>query len=222
MIATKQTCYNLFLLFIRPRLFWETIAYDNSPWVALLIIWSVGIAHTLLSTSNRFTTDEMGLTQAASPNLIAQSWPIFWAVILFSGAFSGLLIWWVGGGWYRIRLDLASDERRAEFPGGRTAYQRLARVVYSYSGFVSAGPTVLQILLCTMIYPNYQTAYAASFPLDLLFVFFPFWAVWVSYLGVITLFPVKRWKANVWFLLLPYTFYGLGALLLIIAVAFES
>jgi hypothetical protein len=222
MIAMKQTGYNLLLLFIRPRRFWENTAYDNSPWLALLIIWCLGISYNLGRISHRFMKGEIGLTQEALPNIILQSWPILWAIILFSGAFSGILVWWIGGGWYRIRLDLASDERRAEFPGGRSAYQRLARVVYSYSGFVTAGPQVFYLLLCTMIYPNYQAAYQANSVFDLPLVFLPFWAVWVSYLGVITLFPVKRWKATAWFLILPYTLYGLGALLLTIGLALES
>jgi hypothetical protein len=91
--------------------------------------------------------------------------------------------------------------------GAKDPDHRLARLVYVYASFVAAGPTVAYTLAITLVYENYQAAFLADELYSMLLLVFPFWSVVCSYIGVRTLFDVKRGPALVWFAILPSLLY---------------
>lgn len=138
---------------------------------------------------------------------VVESWVGFWLWVLAAGALGGLFLWWVGGWWYRVRL---------RWSGAENPDARLARLLFVYASFVFAGPKVAATVIQTAVYPDYATAYATEDWFSLAPFIFLFWSISTSYLGVRTLFQVTRWKAQVWFVVLPLVY--LLALGLIVAL----
>ena len=136
---------------------------------------------------------------------ITGSWLGFWSWVLAAGVLSGLGLWWIGGWWYRVRLS---------WLGAADPDERLARLVFVNSSFVFAGPVVAFTMIQTLAYPTYAEAYASEDPAAFLLLVFLLWSLISNYIGVRTLFSVSRWKARLWFVILPGSLYvvALGVL----------
>jgi len=126
--------------------------------------------------------------------MILGSWPLFWLFVLSVGVVSALLLWFIGGWWYNLRI---------RWSGAGAHEERAGRLVYVFSGFVVALPVFAYTAIATGLYDNYGAAWIALGNWSLLFLVFPFWSVLVSYLGVCTQFPVSIRGARLWFLILP-------------------
>jgi len=188
-------------LFIRPRRFFSSqLALGKTPYV-LFVTLCFGMAEAISRIDMEMMRAELGQPrpgwQVLGP-LVTESWVGFWLWVLFVGAIGAALIWWIGGWWYRVRL---------KWCGAQNPDKRLTRLVYVYASFVYAAPSVTLPLAWTLIYPNYAVAYSAGDLFSALFLIFPFWSLIASYVGARTVFEVSRWKARVWFLLLPALFY---------------
>ncbi|RME02034.1 MAG: hypothetical protein D6814_00370 [Calditrichaeota bacterium] len=188
-------------LFIRPRKFFSSqLALGKTSYV-LFVTLCLGMAEAINRIDMEMMRTELGQSRAgweAFGPLVAQSWIGFWLWVLFVGAIGAALIWWIGGWWYRVRLKWCD----AQNPD-----KRQARLVYVYASFVAAGPSVALALAWTLVYPNYAQAYSAGDLFSALIVIFPFWSLIASYAGARTVFDASRWKARVWFVLLPALFY---------------
>jgi hypothetical protein len=83
----------------------------------------------------------------------------------------------------------------------------MARRVYTFQGIVLAGPSVLQVIIQTIIYSNYQEAWDASELWSSLLFVFVFWSCWTSYVAATTAFQLTKFRARIWFLVLPVLLY---------------
>ena len=188
----------LVYLFVRPWVFfthfprmatWFTVAYSS---------WIVGTAEMIDRVDERWVQDEMAGRQDMAHELMV-SWSSYWAVCVGGGLLAALFFYVVGGWWYRVRISFSGDPK----PNAD-----LARRVYILASMVSAFPSVALIALRTVKYATPQEATDLSpFGPDLCVLACVFWSVYVSYRGVRTVFSVVRWKARIWFLILPTAFY---------------
>jgi hypothetical protein len=202
-------------LFFRPRRFFSgQLALGKTPYL-VLVTWCYGISSAIDRIDRELLRVELGRARPSWERLgpmITESWLGFWLWVLLAGALGGIFIWWVGGWWFRVRL---------EWSGALEPDKRLARLVFVYSSFVATGPAVALAVGYSLVYPSYAAAFAADEPYSALFLIFPFWSLISSYLGVRTLFEASRWKARVWFVILPGILYlllfGVVALLLSLA-----
>ncbi len=194
---------NLVDLFVRPRRFFTgQLALGKTPYI-IVAAWCYGIATSVDRIDQEILKSQLGRSNPFAQRLVStvtESWPLFWAWVLAIGAINGLLLWLIGGWWYRKRL---------RWSGAADADKRLARLTYIYSSFVLAGPLVLATLFRTALYPNYAAASDAMESLSVLMLVFPFWSVATSYAGATALFPVSKGRARLWFLILPIVFYVL-------------
>jgi hypothetical protein len=198
-------------LFFRPRLFFAHLAnYQHTPYLAL-VTWCYGMARVIDRIDRLILQAELGYRRERLEMLeplIEGSWVGYWVWVLGLGVVSAIIIWFLGGWWYWLRLRWSD----ANSPDGY-----LARQIYVYSSLIEAAPIVLVTLIYTLVYPDYGTAWNSepSYVL-LLLLLFPFWAVISSYVGVRTGFETTRWKAALWFLVLPISLYlvGIGGILL--------
>jgi hypothetical protein len=208
---------HLFDLFSRPtRFFSSQLGLGRTPYI-LLATWCYGIASAMDRVDQELLRAEFG---EARPSwdvwgpMVTQSWVGYWGFVLTMGVFGGLFLWWLGGWWYRVRLRWAGDP---------TPDPRLARLVYIYSSFVCAGPTVALALLQTALFENYAAAWNAEELYSSIVLVFLFWSLATSYLGARALFHVSRWRAQLWFLVLPAALYvialGLAATLIALFAA---
>lgn len=197
-------------IFIRPsRFFSSQLALGHTPYV-LLVTWCFGIAQAMDRIDINLMRSEFGRVRPGLHTL-AGSWLYYWAFVLAAGLVAGGFLWLLGGWWYRVRLGWSGAVK----PDAKTA-----RLVYIYSSFVLAGPTVLWALIETMTFPNYLAAWQSEEMWSALLLVFPFWSCYSSYRGATTLFTLKRGPARMWFLVLPAVVYFLvlGVLTALFAV----
>ncbi len=94
-----------------------------------------------------------------------------------------------------------------------------AREIYLWSGLVVALPAIVLGLAQTAAFPTFRAAWTEASLWMIVLIVFPFWSVLTSYAGVRERFAVKRGRAILWFLVLPWllfavSFTGLAASLL--------
>ena len=187
-------------LFFRPGEFFKDLSILLQPRYVIPVCWIYGMSSAIDRIDQQIFRKEIGNTTAQSEFItsLAENWIFYWVFVLASGAISGLFLWWIGGWWYRKRL---------QWSGAVDPDPRLARVVYVYASFVLSAPMVINSLIATMVYDNYSQAYYSEESWSLLFLIFPFWSLFTSYRGSRTCFAVSKWKARIWFIILPFLLY---------------
>lgn len=204
---------NLFNLFFRPQRFFmaKTSYQENLP--VFLTAWIVGIANVIDRVSKNLMRDSQDLQPRiySGPylELADTAWPNFWIGVVIAGLIAAGVLWIFGGWWYRVRLD---------FSGVPQTDRYLARVVYIYSTLIYALPVVFFTGLYTWFYSSYRVAYNGEDLYTLLMPLFLFWSIYVSYRGVRTAFPVRKWRARIWFLIVPSLIYGAAFIIAIVAL----
>jgi hypothetical protein len=106
--------------------------------------------------------------------------------------------WLVGGWWYRVRL---------EWSGAKDPDPTEARLVWVYTGLVSALPSLMLLLLDTFRYEDYLESWEETGLLTLIPALALFWSVYVSYRAATTRFALKAVPARLWFFALPLLLY---------------
>ncbi len=191
----------LWMLFVRPRRFFERrYPLDHLPSL-LLVLMCMGIAYA----SGRMEKNMMqaDLDQASAgweklAPLLTESWLGFWGTMLVVGVMGAAWAWYVGGWWYRVRLGWAGDPEPDRVQ---------ARLVYSYASLVQALPHVVVLLVQTATYESYRAAWESPDLWPTLGLPFIFLSVWTSYRGVRASFAVRTGPALVWFVVLPALLY---------------
>ncbi|MFQ5698043.1 MAG: hypothetical protein ACE5IL_07130 [Myxococcota bacterium] len=181
-------------VFLHPRRFFTSqLALGRTPYV-VAVTWCFGASSAIDRVNESLGSG--GLASSVGSRLAgaADSWPAFWIYLALSGAGSGLLLWWFGGWWYRVRLGWC---------GAREPDPRVSRLVYIYSAFVGSAPAVLLVALETVVFTSYREAWMASRANLIWLQGFALWSLWPSYVGATTLFDLGRIRARIWFLVLP-------------------
>jgi hypothetical protein len=189
-------------LFFRPRLFFQSVNLGQGrAWLAA--IWIVGMSGTIDRIDRNLIQSDLGRARPGWDtfgSVITESWIPFWTVVMLGGALSAVFIWYIGGWWYNVRLRWSGA---GDFP------RREGRLVYTFTGLVTAIPGLAYAMIATALAPNYQAAWDAEETWSIVLLVFPFWGVIVSYLGVRTKFAVRPTPARVWFLILPLLVYAI-------------
>jgi hypothetical protein len=186
-------------LFFKPRRFFaDQVTLWKTRYV-VAVCWIAGTAESIDRISQELMeADLKGGVETMPAIEFFGPWPTYWAIVLVTGAISGLFLWWVGGWWYRVRLG---------WSGAKDADPRLARLVYIYSTFVYAAPLIIYTLVETTTYADAVEAYQSESLWPLFLLAFLFWSLVTSYKGVTTLFVVSPWRSRLWFLILPAILY---------------
>lgn len=129
-----------------------------------------------------------------------ESWLQFWVMVFISGTISAVLLWRLGGWWYKKRLHWSGATEV-------TATAHDARRVNAMQKLVFVAPSVALTLVQTAIYQNYREAWHGETTSSMLILALLFWSCWTSYCAATTVFPVQKNKARIWFLILPIVFY---------------
>lgn len=189
------------LLFRPSRFFSPQSLLSKAPEV-YLVAWVSGIAYTMGKVDTRLMRSEVGAAmttaQAQFAEWLTSSWPQYWMFVLGVGAVNGLVLWYVGGWWYRKRL---------EWSGADHPDLRMVRPMYMYQDIVMSAPVVLITIAETVLYANYADAWEAENWWVALGLIFIFWSCATSYKAATSAFTLTRWKAHVWFIVLPLAFY---------------
>lgn len=189
----------LFYLYFRPAAFFRNFVVRPVPILGIIAGWSVGIVSMADRIETRLATSGAGGTESIY-TIFAADWPIFWVSCLTVGAAAGFIYYHLGGWWYRKRLEFSEGT-----PGPDAA---LPTRVYIFSFQAYTIPSILYLAWMTYRYDSPLAAFRGSDPWGMVVIVALLWSVVVSYRGVVTLFDVRRWKALLWFLILPIVVYS--------------
>ena len=190
-------------LYLRPsRLFADLTPLKAKPqWI--IVAWICGVSAAIDRADKVMIKSDLTGREASAMPL--DSWASFWPFILIVGALYAPLVWLIGGWWYRLRLKWAGDANAEPFS---------ARIVYTYTNLIAALPSLLVTVAYTFIYENYRASWTSEEAWSSLLIVFIVWDVVASYKGVRTAFAVSKWKARLWFLILPLGLYAVVAVVI--------
>jgi ABC-type glycerol-3-phosphate transport system permease component len=189
-------------LYFKPTKFFSSqIALGKTKYL-LFIVWIVGISGSIDRIDEKLLQAEVGNRASLDSMLsrIVDSWLSFWPFVLLVGAVGGYLLYLGAGWWYNVRLYWSGAKNHDKFSG---------RVVYLYSSFIVAFPSIVYVLISMFVYSSYREAFNSDKIFSSLLLIFSFWSVIVSYKAVKTTFNVVNSKARIWFLILPILIYVL-------------
>jgi len=202
-------------LYTRPRVFFSSNIDLGERAILLPIVWIIGISAQLDRIDTEIFSHELGNTRASwdlYEPAITGSWGYFWGFCLTAGLLSGLIVYVVGGWWYRMRLRFSGAPEELDFS--------TPRHVYAWVSTIVSVPYVLLIVGFTFAYPNYYAAYHSDELFSTLLPMLMFWSVAVSYVAATTRFSLSGWKPMLWFMVLPALFYliVMGALVFLMTL----
>lgn len=183
-------------LFVSPGKFFESTVKVGKKVHLLFATIVFGIASAIDQFASDFIQTQLGKSRGLAA--FGETWLEFWIAVVIIGIISSFFIWTLGGWWYKTRLS---------FSGEKNPDILAARHVYIYSSFVYAAPLFLVTLFQSMFYDNYFKAAEQDSILVIIVTIFLFGSLITSYIGARKVFDVIKWKAVIWFLILPAVFY---------------
>jgi hypothetical protein len=165
-----------------------------------IVAWIVGMNSTLGRIERQMLKADLGSPDGFATSL-GDSWLLFWTMVIVAGAFSGIILWYIGAWWYRVRL---------RWSGAIEPDVDRSRAVYFYSALVWAAPALAWQVVDTVRFPNYLASWNDEGWLPVLLLILPVWSFAVSYRGVRTAFDVRRGRALFWFLVGPVALFLIG------------
>jgi hypothetical protein len=177
---------HIWKLWLAPRRFFSRRLRFDGDISTQFVFWIVGICSSIERTSTK-------LSQGNQPVV---AWAPFWLLVGLGGWVGGLLIYFLGGWWYRLRLKWSG----VPDPAGRDA-----RELYIYTELIADLPAVLIVIVQTSLYNDYAAAWEATgFALDMTFIGLAAWGVIASYLGAVERFGLSGLAGAIWFFVLPF------------------
>lgn len=187
-------------LYFRPsKYFSDTRNLDRKSTV-FISAGLMGIAGAMSRIDEKIIQAELGHASKhweSTAAWLLSSWLNYWLVVVALGLIGAVFLWYLGGWWYKKRL---------QWSGAIEPSSLLARRVYTMQELVLAGPTVLLALVQTALFANYREAWQAEELWSSSILVFVFWSYWTSYVAVTSAFQVSKSKARIWFLVLPILF----------------
>lgn len=187
----------LLTLFFAPTRYFSSLADLLKKPAVILAIWLSGVAYVIEKVDFLLMRVELESNQTIKvqlANWLTESWLHYWMYALSVGFLSGLIIWYVGGWWYKKRLNWC---------GAKEVAAQSANIIYIYQDMVQSLPMVCATLIQMLLYHNYLAAWEAEEYWSTLVVIFFFWSCVTSYKAVRANFAVGTWRARIWFLILP-------------------
>lgn len=181
-------------LFFRPRAFFRHFALSPVPALTLGCAWLYGA----VSAIDRIEMNQL----RGRPTLWIDlgDWNTYLLGISLLGVVTGALHFVVGGWWYRVRV---------RWSGAVEPDRGLARRVYLFSSQIWVLPTfLLEVFEISRFETPLDSLQSEGSDWLLLLFVLPFWSVAASYVGVRTVFDVRRLPSTMWFIVVPSLFYG--------------
>lgn len=187
-------------IFTAPGAFFSTQTALGKPLNVWIATWLMGFAIAFSTVNRSIVGFNRGDSSLEPPAEILSAWGELWMGLALAGFVFGMLLWLIGGWWFRMRLLLCG----APEPDGQ-----VARLVFIYSALVRSLPALITLILWGFLYPNLDAAYSQGgiFVSQFLSIIFLFGELITAYIGVKTLFSVDQPRALLWFIFAPAAWY---------------
>jgi hypothetical protein len=195
---------NFHLLFFKPRLFFKDLDLLNVPILVYVSLWLIGMSNAVDRIDQKLMKSDLGTATSSNQfmlDAISGGWLVFFLIVAGIGALGAFFVWLIGGWFYNLRLSWSGAGDFDKVNG---------RLIYVFSSLVTAIPHIITLLISATLYQDYVDVFYADEYWSSLIIIFPFWAIYVSYTAILTNFTVVKWKAMLWFVILPILFYSLA------------
>ncbi|MRW82786.1 hypothetical protein GJ698_01600 [Pseudoduganella sp. FT26W] len=192
--------HRLVSLLLTPRAFFSHADLLRDRLGIIIAAALVGVSNAMGRLDQNLSKADLRQQQAADgfTSWATSSWPHYWIIVLLTGLVSAVFSWYIGGWFYRKRL---------EWSGAGQVEPDDARSLSVLQDMVWVLPMMLLALIQTFSYANYVEAWAASTSVSAAIMIFVFWSCWTSYCAATTVYSLKKTQARIWFLILPAIFY---------------
>lgn len=185
-------------LFLKPKQFFQDLPKLDTQYIhfATLIV-------EILMIMDRIDQQLLKISLNENPDFsryafVVERWSNYWIFVFVLGLFASVIVWFVYGWFYKIRLT---------WSGVDNPDSTLVRQVNVLQWCIFAIPIFIITLLQTFIYENYLAAFLSDeIWTGILIMAMSLYSSWVSYVAVKTIFSVNKWGIF-WFLLLPLVSY---------------
>lgn len=195
---------NFHLLFFKPSLFFKDLDLLNVPLLVHASLWLIGISNAVDRIDQKLIKTDLGTVTSSNQfmlDAISGGWFVFFLMVAGIGAFGAFFVWLIGGWFYNLRLSWSGAGDFDKVNG---------RLIYVFSNLIVVIPHLIVLLISATLYKDYVAAFNAEEYWSSLIIIFPFWAIYVSYKAILSNFTVVKWKALLWFVILPTLFYALA------------
>ena len=162
------------------------------------IAWCCGIGGVTLKITQDYTSAMMGISVFQGNLYAIQDWKFFWFITSIAGLILGIILYWIGGWWYNLRIRWSGD---------KNIDKRMGRKVFICNVLIKELPIVIVVTICTFVFKNYAETLAKLITMLMLFTIFDILSIANSYRNVISLFKVNRSTAAIFFLIPQLLFY---------------
>lgn len=204
---------DLWTLLRKPVSFFDgSIKLDSQPllFIVLLVIGASNAIDRIDSELMQYATSGNGMTGSGELNpivdlVVSYGWISFWVYAILFGAISAGIAWIINGWWYGKRLEWCSERNITDVD------RRLGRMSFFYNQLIPSALSVLMAVTYTFRHGDYIEAYFEMTLLDSFGAFMVLVLMTISvvnsYRTVCGVFPMKKWPARIWFLMLPIAIY---------------
>lgn len=185
-------------LVLRPEVFFAR--YAAAPkrrlTVAMAIVGAFGAALDRFDIlAYRQGLVQTTLAGSASIEPLLSSWTLYWGAALLAAIVGAPVLYFLGGLWVWAR---------AAFAGAPQPDAHCARALFTYSTLIWAAPAIVSAAVSTLLHEDFAAALRAPEHWGTIsLVALPFWSIFVSYRGAVTMFPGKPGRMRFWFAVLP-------------------
>jgi hypothetical protein len=187
-------------LLLTPRVFFSHPDLMRDRLGIIIAAALVGITNAMGRLDQNLSKADIRQQQALDgfTRWATSSWLQYWVIVILTGLVSAVLSWYIGGWFYRKRL---------EWSGAGEVEPDDARSLSVLQDMVWVLPMVLMAVIQTLSYANYAEAWEATTTVSAMMMVFVFWSCWTSYCAATTVYTLKKTQARFWFLILPAIFY---------------
>jgi hypothetical protein len=196
-----------FAFFFQPGKYMLRNGIHASQLIVTLVIWISGMSMVI---------DRLEQSAAFGRPIVwmPESWGQLAAAAMIIGILRGLVVYGIGGWWYRVRLG---------FCGVKDAEWSTTGRVYMLSGTAKHLGLLVFTVIGAMSFPTFKS-YASNEDGIMIFVALVvqmtlvFWSSFTLYFGSRAVFPIERVWSLVWFLILPIILrlFGLATILVLV------
>jgi len=162
----------------------------------VLICYAFGVVEASARIDLRLMT---GSARGSNAISFIDRWEVYWGISVVSGAICALAIAVINGWWYRKRLQWSGDSE---------AELGLARRVLFTSALIYVIPALIQMFYVSATYDTpIDAVHSELTAIDFVVVLTPLLSIWLSFVGVRSVFETRLAPAIVWFIVVPGVYY---------------
>lgn len=202
---------DLLLLFIKPAKFFSNNIALGKALYLVVVLFIVGFFLHFRWIDSRLMDGILGSENPTTDLImtLSSNWVHTLGIALIFTPVSAVAMWYVGGWWYKTRLEWCGADKKFEGKDHDT-FDFDARTIYTYSFFIMAFPAFIQTLTALPFYENYGMFFVSKPATTYILLLFPFLSIYASYKGITTVFEISEKRLALFlFVTAPVVIYAI-------------